>query len=1396
MRKQIPANADFSMMLTLPQLDKLITNKLESISDAAIAGKNENMKHLDDLERFQILLHHPRSKKVPKMIGHIIKTTKSDLVIKNAFSLIIDILSGPNEFADRLENDQSSHKSSATLNLVGVEKSSDTISVFSSYLELIPVAFPHFILDQQDQLLETIALTLTQLTPNASKSQPQLSFNIYISLTKVCLEIFSTYSKPDSPKKLLLNFAKQVLGQAITVASMLSEYSKKSKIQISSYAGYIGELLPFVASIEKASADIDIELSKLLQQFWICCVIFASSNINLFFSQWEGALNVIAHFFPSLIHGQTRGDFATVKFRVQELLNLIQPVSMTKVQDVIPIFTRHIPTINIKILQEMELPDAVYALSLFSLEKLRAHKGIISPFFKYFEVEYTANFSAILDAMVDPLFSKFNKAIESFEDPDEGRRCANAAMVTFVERYTWPVAKVRSIVDTHIKNFVNAHPFVLFDVKVLRALSNSVELMESQTPERQTAFQGIIQDLFTKCITAAPYAFMAILQHLVVDQGREAFYSEQPSFVHTIYNYLTSLQKEQFTTELILKCLLRGEASFVTKEQIRAVQYQSDRLLLTASYAALREDEQILSDLVTTAPQKTLFIAWSHCVMNGSRKIAGAMSRLLITKFAETIRTRTGIFGDKLDMVTIELQKSILLFFIEQAMIGRDLSSATPALAHAFEVPILNHPASIIVVLPLAQLTCFLGTSVDNKLALRSIEGFRIFFFKLVLRSYYFSSNQLVYKYISEDEVKTLENLIEIMDQQSQRISQGPKQEVSLRSSQGSLYGTEMTRKECILAVQRATTNFASRGVTDNKLALRLTSVITFMICSELQTFLSYLNITPSPATQRLLALHQLKPQSIHLSSTVPVLYNEDPAAIYTFAALPQIENLMSPILLKIIKNTMFHAATVPEMSLFLAKQQAFDKSNFLFWSPLKPVQALSLLVPEIMNDKRSASYVARCFEQFTRDESLMFIPQLVQSLRFDTHGVMQKFLMKFSESEEVFSHYLLWNILAEKNNHVTENDNLPQILTQLETKIIDHMTPQQRTLYEAEFKFIDDLDLVSQHLLPLEIPNRPSALFDKLKDMNIPEGLYIPSNPNYKIISIDAENSVPLKSHARVPILVKFKVYDDRDEEKKPIPFACIFKIHDDVRQDAMMYQFIEVFKGIFRDAGIDCFVYPYRVFATGENRGVIELIPKSKSRHDIGSATNEDLLHYFISKYGQIGTAAFNKAQENFVRSMAPNSLICYLFQVKDRHNANIMIDEDGHVIHIDFGFIFEISPGGNMKFERAPFKLSKEMIDLMGGSKEAAPFKLFRKLLIQCMFAARARHEEIEAITNLMRSAGFPCFRADSIKKLRERFCFGMTPKEVVQTVDSLIAGSYEAITTTGYDAFQASQNKIYF
>lgn len=39
--------------------------------------------------------------------------------------------------------------------------------------------------------------------------------------------------------------------------------------------------------------------------------------------------------------------------------------------------------------------------------------------------------------------------------------------------------------------------------------------------------------------------------------------------------------------------------------------------------------------------------------------------------------------------------------------------------------------------------------------------------------------------------------------------------------------------------------------------------------------------------------------------------------------------------------------------------------------------------------------------------------------------------------------------------------------------------------------------------------------------------------------------------------------------------------------------------------------------------------------------------------------------------------------------------MLDEEGHIIHIDFGFMLSNSPGG-VNFESAPFKLTRELLE----------------------------------------------------------------------------------------------------
>lgn len=52
--------------------------------------------------------------------------------------------------------------------------------------------------------------------------------------------------------------------------------------------------------------------------------------------------------------------------------------------------------------------------------------------------------------------------------------------------------------------------------------------------------------------------------------------------------------------------------------------------------------------------------------------------------------------------------------------------------------------------------------------------------------------------------------------------------------------------------------------------------------------------------------------------------------------------------------------------------------------------------------------------------------------------------------------------------------------------------------------------------------------------------------------------------------------------------------------------------------------------------------------------------------------------EARRNFMRSLAGYSILTYFLQVKDRHNGNILLSRDGHIMHIDFGFFLSNAPG----------------------------------------------------------------------------------------------------------------------
>lgn len=171
--------------------------------------------------------------------------------------------------------------------------------------------------------------------------------------------------------------------------------------------------------------------------------------------------------------------------------------------------------------------------------------------------------------------------------------------------------------------------------------------------------------------------------------------------------------------------------------------------------------------------------------------------------------------------------------------------------------------------------------------------------------------------------------------------------------------------------------------------------------------------------------------------------------------------------------------------------------------------------------------------------------------------------------------------------------------------------------------------------------------------------------------------------------------------------------------------------------------------------------------------------------------------RAQENFARSLAAYSIICYVLQIKDRHNGNIMLDNEGHIIHIDFGFLLSNSPG-SVGFEAAPFKLTLEYVDVLGGY-DSRYYGLFKTLCKQAFQALRKESDQIVKLVELMlKDSSLPCFKngPQTSVLLKQRFQLDLSDEECDDYVENYLIGrSIGSMYTRLYDQFQLLTQGIY-
>lgn len=280
---------------------------------------------------------------------------------------------------------------------------------------------------------------------------------------------------------------------------------------------------------------------------------------------------------------------------------------------------------------------------------------------------------------------------------------------------------------------------------------------------------------------------------------------------------------------------------------------------------------------------------------------------------------------------------------------------------------------------------------------------------------------------------------------------------------------------------------------------------------------------------------------------------------------------------------------------------------------------------------------------------------------------------------------------------------------------------------------------------------------------------------------------------------------------------------------------------------------MYRYRVMVVGIEGGLVETITDSVSIHSVKKAstlaamaestpttsnsnTYRDpiwsLKAHYKRSFPRIDD--YLKARDAFLYSLVAYSIVCYVLAVRDRHNGNILVDKEGHVVHIDYGFMLGMVPGGSVlgvEGSGGPFKLTQDYLELLLSDEIASLddniddvldsqqssikipplWKDFKRLFLEGFLEIRKHADRIltpiqsyemsliasSTTSNAIKYPTLPCFVANSpsliIEGIKARLLLGQS--RVEEMVDSLIRQAKNNLFTRLYDMFQYYYNGIY-
>ncbi|KIK10246.1 hypothetical protein K443DRAFT_212 [Laccaria amethystina LaAM-08-1] len=473
-------------------------------------------------------------------------------------------------------------------------------------------------------------------------------------------------------------------------------------------------------------------------------------------------------------------------------------------------------------------------------------------------------------------------------------------------------------------------------------------------------------------------------------------------------------------------------------------------------------------------------------------------------------------------------------------------------------------------------------------------------------------------------------------------------------------------------------------------------------------------------------------------------------------------------------------------------------------WTEIDTDDALELLGPGTL-DSRVRAFAVKQLSRADDDELLLYLLQLVQSLKFESTASDQRssrsttsaisyddsgltdFLIGRGVKNPVLGNRLYWYLMVE----VALEDRVMakmygRVVFRFMNKILESDNgSERRELMRRQGLMVDTLakrarDLrTSKDPRPKKIEKLRSIISDSKNNLASMPPLPLPLNATIEVTGIIAEKSSVFKSNL-YPLLLYFQCSDGSE-------YPIIFKDGDDMRQDQLVIQLFTLMDQLLRKENLDLKLSPYNVLATGPLQGMAQFIP-SKTIAAICSEHGNLLNYLRVSNpdEGSVGTWGVEPSViDTFVRSCggfcqqvlretqtdvgaAGYCVVTYLLGVGDRHLDNLLVAPDGHFFHVDFGYIL----GRDPKPFPPPVKVCKEMVDCMGGP-QSPHYLRFKNFCFTAFTILRKSANLILNLVSLMVDANIPDIKhRDVHEQIQEKFRLDLTEEDAIKHFEDLL------------------------